>query len=559
MININIREEYGWRLYRYKGINLWFSGYLTGHTDPGMVIFESFDFLNNKTHSIDFFSNWVRKLTGHFALVIEVTDNWCFMATDKICSIPLFEVFYDGHYTVSNYAPNLRSISGVNHDINLDVALEISMSGFALGNKTLYDNLKRLSAGECVFWLNNKIYRDYYYTYIPWEMHSCNYAQLKQELTNVLMSALKKTIDSVNGRQIVVPLSAGHDSRLIVSGLKKLEYENVVCFSYGRRGNYEVKTSKKICDMLGYKWVYIQDELNRKRAFFLSDVYEKYVKAFESYASVPNIQDVYEVFELKKMAVIDNDAVIINGNAGDFISGGHVPIDLNLDEKISPLDDFNWTFSLNKHYSLWGKLRTQFNDNLIALQLSKIAYERCVTKNDNRTMYSVMECMECIGRQSRLVSNQQRSYEFFGHEWRLPLWDEELLDFWEGVPMRYKIKQKLYKDVLHGNDWGGVWNTISINRKLIRPYSLWFFRLFMKIIIAPFSKEIWHRVEKNMFVYWMHPSYARAVTSYFSVLFDRRGQRNTNSWTADQFVNKKGLKDVVNVSEIVKNKHNGSR
>jgi asparagine synthase (glutamine-hydrolysing) len=259
------------------------------------------------------------------------------------------------------------------------------------------------------------------------------------------------------------------------------------------------------------------------------------------------------------MAVIDNDAVIINGNAGDFISGGHVPIDLNLDEKISPLDDFNWTFSLNKHYSLWGKLRTQFNDNLIALQLSKIAYERCVTKNDNRTMYSVMECMECIGRQSRLVSNQQRSYEFFGHEWRLPLWDEELLDFWEGVPMRYKIKQKLYKDVLHGNDWGGVWNTISINRKLIRPYSLWFFRLFMKIIIAPFSKEIWHRVEKNMFVYWMHPSYARAVTSYFSVLFDRRGQRNTNSWTADQFVNKKGLKDVVNVSEIVKNKHNGSR
>jgi len=58
-----------------------------------------------------------------------------------------------------------------------------------------------------------------------------------------------------------------------------------------------------------------------------------------------------------------------------------------------------------------------------------------------------------------------------------------------------------------------------------------------------------------MFIYWMHPSYARAITSYFSVLFDRRGQRNTNSWTADQFINKNGFKKgVVSVSDAVKSK-----
>ena len=54
----------------------------------------------------------------------------------------------------------------------------------------------------------------------------------------------------------------------------------------------------------------------------------------------------------------------------------------------------------------------------------------------------------------------------------------------------------------------------------------------------------------------MHPSYARAVVSYFDVLFDNREQRNTNSWTADQFVNKKGLKNVMNVSNLIKNKYN---
>jgi asparagine synthase (glutamine-hydrolysing) len=433
------------------------------------------------------------------------------------------------------------------------------MSGFAIGNKTLYNNINRFSAGECVLWMRDEIYRDYYYTYIPWEIPSRNYSQLKKGLTNALLSTLRKTIDSVSGRQIVVPLSAGNDSRLIASGLKKLEYENVICFSYGRRGNYEVNTSKEVCDILGYKWIYIQDDINEKRAFFMSDVYKNYVNTFESYASVPNIQDIYEVFVLKKMSIIDNNAIIINGNSGDFISGGHIPTDLSLIEKILSPNSASWLYFLNKHYSLWSTLRTKFNDNIIITQLFKNDFERCVSKNNNSMASSVMECMECIGRQSRLVANQQRAYEFIGHEWRLPLWSEELLDFWEGVPARHKIKQKLYNDILHENDWGGVWNNIDINRKLIRPYSLWAVRMLMKILVAPFGKKIWHRIEKNMFIYWMHPSYARAITSYFNVLFDNRGQRNTNSWTADQFIKKRGFKGVESVSDAVRNKYNDSR
>ncbi|MBT5400784.1 hypothetical protein HOL24_09620 [bacterium] len=555
---INIKEKYGWKIYKHREISLWFNGYLTGYSDPSEIIFEQINTLDDKMCSIDFLSKWIENLHGHFAFVVKVSDDWCFVAADKICSIPLFIKLYDGNYYVSNYAPYLKSISGVDGDIDLDldVALEISMSGFALGGSTLYKDINRLSAGECLLFSKNEIHKTFYYEYVPQELSFYKYEKLKENLTKVLLSTLQKTIDSVNNRQIVVPLSAGNDSRLVASGLKKLGYKNVVCFSYGRSGNYEVETSKKVCEILGYKWIYIQDEFKKKRNFFLSDVYEKYVNTFESYASVPNIQDIYEVYELKKMAVIDDDAVIVNGNSGDFISGGHIPVGVNLDEDVSLSKNFNWTYFLEKHYSLWGKLRTRLNNNLISLKLSEIASKRCKNKSNKYTMYSVMECMECIGRQSRLVSNQQRSYEFFGHEWRLPLWDEELLDFWEGVPIRYKIKQKLYKEVLNDNDWGGVWSTIPINKKIIRPYSIWILRLFVKIIVSPFGRRNWHKLEKKIFVYWMHPSYARAVVSYFDVLFDNREQRNTNSWTADQFVNKKGLKNVMNVSNLIKNKYN---
>jgi len=561
-MKIDIREEYGWKLYSNNSINLWFSGYLTdiNGDDVSGFIFKSIEFLNSEcTCSIDSFSKWADSLSGHFSFIVEYVDSWCFVATDRICSIPVFKSSYNGNFSVSNYAPYLSDKFKGSLDINLNSALEISMSGFVAGNNTIFNNIKRLSAGECILYCDGKIYKDYYYTYTPYECHHSSYYQLKKSLTSALLSTLKNTIDSVNGRQMVVPLSAGNDSRLVASGLKKLKYENVICFSYGRKGNYEVEISKKVCDALGYKWVHVQDKVMEKRNFFKSDIYENYKKIFESYASVPNIQDVYEVYMLKKMSIIDDDAIFVNGNSGDFISGGHIPRNLDLNSKISSDRSYNWIYFLDKHYSLWEKLCTKFNYNIIISILFRQASDRCITKKNRSAAYSVIECMECIGRQSRLVANQQRAYDFIDHEWRLPLWSKEMLDFWETVPAKFKINQKLYKDVLYENNWGGVWHEIDINNKLIRPYTLWIIRSFVKLLIAPFGKRRWHRIEKKLFVYWMHPTYARAVTSFFNVLLDNRGQRNTNSWTADQFINEKGLKDVVNVSNLVKNKCNSSK
>jgi asparagine synthetase B (glutamine-hydrolysing) len=161
--------------------------------------------------------------------------------------------------------------------------------------------------------------------------------------------------------------------------------------------------------------------------------------------------------------------------------------------------------------------------------------------------------MECIGRQSRLVTNQQRAYDFVGYEWRLPLWSEEFLDFWERVPPQYKVRQRLYKDVLAENNWGGVWKNIDVNKKLIRPNSLRIIRLFIRILVAPFGKKAWHRVEKNIFYYWMHQSYAVTVVPYWKSLFDRIGQRNINSWTANQFIKRNGFKGVLHICKKVKN------
>jgi len=196
-------------------------------------------------------------------------------------------------------------------------------------------------------------------------------------------------------------------------------------------------------------------------------------------------------------------------------------------------------------------MRTRDNDKKITSKLLDLTLERCKFKGQNKFyQYAVMECMECIGRQSRLVANQQRAYEFIDHEWRLPLWNEDFLYFWKDVPVELKVNQKLYKEVLEGANWGGVWKEIKVNNKLVRPYSLLIIRLVVKILSAPMGKKFWHSLEKNMFDYWMHPTYARSISPYFKVLFDMRKQRNTNSWTADQFITKYGFRFDRVVSSI---------
>jgi len=552
-MKIIIREKFGWNLYETSNIKFWFSGYLT----KGLTVSNLFDELAllSKDLNIEVLSEFVRNISGHFSMVVQFSDDSCFLAVDKICSIPIFYATDKNKYAVSNYAPFLKSFFDISDgDTELNSLLEISMSGFTIGDKTIYRKINRLMAGECIFWDNGKRYSSFYYTYLPSRIIKCGYDELKSQFAKVCLSTIKNLIDSVNGRQIVVPLSAGRDSRLIVSCLKELSYENVVCFSYGSLGNYEVSTSRKVSSELGYKWIYVQNTWREKRNFFKSRIYNLYVKEFESYASVPNVQDVYEVYSLKLKKVIDNDAVIVNGNSGDFISGGHIPKLLNLDEKFLAKNSAIWDSFLEKHYSIWRKLRNNLNDRIIISGLNKTISKRYGSKaKGDMLTYAIFESMECIGRQSRLVANQQRAYEFIGHEWRLPLWSEGFLDFWEKVDPKYKIDQKLYNDVLIDNNWGGVWKNINVNNNTIRSHSLRLTRLFLKILVAPFSKMLWHSIEKNIFAYWLHPTYGKSVVSYCSVLFDTRGQRNTNSLTADQFIKKNGFSNgVIAVSDEIR-------
>ena len=83
-----------------------------------------------------------------------------------------------------------------------------------------------------------KFFLKKYFTFLPFENKKLSYSYYTEELSKQIKNIIKK-IKVSDGKTIIIPLSAGLNSRLIASGLKHFNYNNVKCFSYGLKNNYE--------------------------------------------------------------------------------------------------------------------------------------------------------------------------------------------------------------------------------------------------------------------------------------------------------------------------------
>ena len=541
MMTVIMHERFGCKQYKLKGLKIWLSGHLYNkYFFDSMIDYLSENSINKV--SVYRIKEILIKLRGNFSILIEGKD-WVLASADRIRSFPIF-YSKSNDFVIGNYAYDIKSFLSLKTCCPDKLSLlSFSMSGYTIGNRTLVKEVFQLTAGEFILVRNNKIYKEFYYNYSPWKVKSDTKASIKKNLSDIMITILEDMYNSVDGRQIIVPLSAGYDSRLIASGLKEIGAKDVVCLSYGRKDSFEARASKEIANKLGYKWLHKPVTIKSQKYFFESETYREYLTLFDSYASVPAVQDVSEVYDIKINNLVDKSAVFVNGNSGDYITGGHVPAN------IQSLSNYNIESLLseyfNKHYSLWECLKTPESENIIINGLYEVMSHRKIPSDmPSNYIHSIIESIEYVGRQTMYVVDQQNSYKFSGYDWRLPLWDSIFMDFWEGIPYEYKVNQSLYKEVLLENNWGGVWNEFKVNNYDVRPFWLKTARFMTKSLLAPFGKKNWHKVEKNIFTYWLDVSCNSAITPYKKVLFDRRGQRHFVSWLTDQYLISHKLDDI---------------
>lgn len=435
-MKISLQNNKGFKWYKNYRIN--FKGYF--YIDD---IFyqkeEALSFFNSISKKEEF-KAIISKLNGTFTVIFTLDDT-TFIYTDITRSFPLFYIKQKNELFLSDNIYYLKSKFNINAFDSLSL-IELRASNHTYGNRTLLKYVYQTQASELLEIENDKIVSsNLQYHYSIQKESILGYQQLKKNAFKTFENSFKRFVKSLNNRPVAIPLSGGYDSRLIAVFLKKYNYKNVICYTYGRKDSFEIENSKKTAQQLGFKWYFVEYNEKLIDNFLNSSSFKNYVQYAGKLSSMPNLQEYFAVKSLKERQLIANDSIFVPGYAGDLLGGSQylkvIPknlmsfeiIDLIFEKKIinQPLDKVN----KEKLTNLYEK--TIFEDNIVL---------------SNSIPSSVFEDIDIKEKIAKYIFNSASFYTFFDYEFRFPFWDNELLDFFKEVPITYKYNKILFDDVL---------------------------------------------------------------------------------------------------------------
>lgn len=382
-------------------------------------------------------------INGSFA-VVKADDTEVRAAVDRLRSFPLFFADTEEGLIVGDSAdaiyPLLRR-----HQLDSISAGEFRLTGYVTGAQTLIQGLQQIPAGHCLFRCSDEDFARQlrpYYRFRHRSFSSDGDATLIGKLVETHKRVFERLIHDIGDRPIVVPLSGGYDSRLIGVMLRDLGCRNVLCYSYGIAGNWEARISRELATYLGFRWTMIPYSGERWRGWAATPDFRRYFRESGNLAAISHIQDWPAVYELQRRGELAGDAVFVPGHSGDFLAGSHIPLWYAGRSRITREEVLQSIFSA--HYSLWDWPRER-DDRLRSALVQRIE-QVCgpITDGTPEEAADRFECWDCQERQAKFIVNSVRVYESFGYEWRLPLFDAELMDFWSRVPLSGRVGRRLY-------------------------------------------------------------------------------------------------------------------
>jgi asparagine synthase (glutamine-hydrolysing) len=372
-----------------------------------------------------FLAGELKKNSGLFSLIVKANNDFI-MASDIIRSFPVFYGFHMGKLFITDQLEEFQKENG-NLELDYNKLEEFCTIGLTLGKETVYKNVYGLQAGEIVTIHNNEIRSVRYFEFKP-DINPVHYktlAEFTKVFNSLFLLVFSRAVEQhPNVNRWVVPLSGGHDSRLVVNYLHRLGVKNVICYSYGIAGNRQSLISKQVAQAVGYDWYFVEYTKQKWQALHESGIFGEYVDYSFNGVSTPHFQDFLAVYELKANDIIKDGDV--------FLPGHTVVTETVFDEntmKIKTVEEaLQYAYSKSQILSVLSQLR-----NSIHLALRDMYFESKTSPENFMAFFDWQE------RQAKYITNSIKAYEFFGFRSLQPMWDMEIVDFWLKMPARERV------------------------------------------------------------------------------------------------------------------------
>jgi asparagine synthase (glutamine-hydrolysing) len=457
----------------YSSGSLFVKGYLYSPEDKYYAGKDLLAYFNGIKSFVDL-EERVKYANGCFSIVDEV-DGILFAASDIARSTPLFYTNVDGWIISDDPYLLFKQMTGAK--LNNMAAYEYLASGFVTGRETLIKGINSLQAGEIVRFEGKEIKQKFYFSYRTSRVNDDDYNEIRKSAVQYIEEAMVRFIATLDGRTVIVPLSGGYSSRLLLTLLRKYDYKNVVCFTYGRSDNREMKVASRVAGILKYPWIKIDysDEMIRN---FMDEDFINYYKYAGHLSSSFSLQDYFAARYLKKNKLVPDDSIVASAHAGNFLGGSQLYKHGNIlpEEELRKIAKriYYIKYSLKRP----GRaMRKKIMDRIERSLQEKFTGEKSYA-------FSVHEDWDFKEKLAKLNFNSINSYTYFGYEFRFPFWDRNLVEFFRNLPLETRLNKYLFDDIL-ANEY-------------FDPYGLNF-----NIEIEPDAKSIRQERMKNKIKYYL--------------------------------------------------------
>lgn len=312
---------------------------------------------------------------------------------------------------------------------------------FTFDNRTLLDNVYQVPAGFVLNINKNDLilheYWKFQYSHDP--IKSIEVAV--SEITRGYDSIFEKCARFIGNRKVVIPLSGGYDSRLVLFGLYKagIEKNNIITFTYGS-DTEDVQISHEIAEKLGVSHYFISYDSEYARQFYINNI-EQFSLYATNGVSTPCIQEWYAVNKLAAENIITKDSVIIPGYGG-VLPGHYMRMDL-----VSDNENYKETIKKYLIKMLLGNVpgrqsaeRNELADSILKSRYFDLSTQKKAVESFERFIYSE--------EQAKFIMNAVRDYETVQCEWITPFFFKEQFKLWGSIDNVLRNNNLAYKKAM---------------------------------------------------------------------------------------------------------------
>lgn len=373
---------------------------------------------------------------GHWALVARIGGS-LLLAVDRMRSLGLLYAFEGGRWLVSDdIGALLAALSRPRRDERQARIFE--HFGYSLGEATLLEGVRCAEAGSLVL-LNpdgtssSRSFADYLRPGALIEDEE----EFSASFEEALNASVSRLLDAAGDRPLVLPLSGGLDSRLLLAGLTRLGASNVRTFTYGKPGAPEVEVSRRVARAFAVPWTAVDYSPEAVRAFWSGRVGEAFRRAAWGGTSLPHVQDSYALHELTRSGWIPPDAILLPGHT--IVGNGH-------DEDLvlaSPGESEVRRLIAAHHGGAQGDRGIIDSEPLISREIGRAAREVRFDGSPASAL-SWVEWFNLRERQAKYINNSMRAYEFFGLTWAAPMLDLDMWRAWTAGGLQFTRDRSWY-------------------------------------------------------------------------------------------------------------------